>query len=112
MNSPFLQLLFTLVSIISPLLVFIASCIYISKIARADAVFLCVGSGISLLLSGTYYWLMPYLMKNSSLSAPEVSFYYSVLGIIGFIGGVSFAIGLFMLINNMVNANKLLNGKF
>ncbi|MFD2285385.1 hypothetical protein GJU39_04655 [Pedobacter petrophilus] len=112
MNGSMWQFLFTLVSIISPLLVFIACCLYINKIVRADSVLMCIGSGITLLLSVMYQFVMPYLIQDRAMPVGEVSFYYSVLGMISFSGGVCFAIGLFMLINNMVNANKLLNGKF
>ncbi|MFW0714808.1 hypothetical protein [Pedobacter sp. N23S346] len=104
--------IFTLINIISPLLVFITCCYYLFKQVKVDAILLFIGSGISLLLTCFYSFLMPYLARVNYLPATEVSTYYSVAGIIGFFGGICFVVGLFILINNMVNANKLLNGKF
>jgi hypothetical protein len=111
MNSSILQFLFSLVPVITPFLIFIACCVYINKIVRIDSIFLCIGSGITLLISVMYVF-MPSIMQSRAMPADEVSFYYSALGMIAFFGGVSFAAGLFMLINNMVNASKMPVGKF
>lgn len=111
MDNSILPFLFALVPLISPLLVFIASCLYIIKIVKADAILLCVGSGITLLISGMYI-LMPHIAQNRAMPVGEVSFYYSILGAIGLLGGLCFAAGLFLLINNMLNANKPLREKF
>lgn len=63
-----------------------------------------IGSGISILISVFYTVLMPYLMQSRNLSMTETSSYYSIAGIIGFFGGISFAAGLLILIYNTVNS--------
>lgn len=112
MDGSITGFLFTLISLISPLLVFIACCYYLSKQAKADAILLFIGSGITLLISCFYSFLMPYIIKNHNLPYAEVNYYYSVIGVIGLVGGICFGVGLFMLINNRLNANRMLNNKF
>ncbi|WP_316798963.1 hypothetical protein [Pedobacter frigidisoli] len=63
-----------------------------------------IGSGISILISVFYTVLMPYLMQSRNLSMTETSSYYSIAGIIGFFGGISFSAGLLILIYNTVNS--------
>ncbi|MFC3560061.1 hypothetical protein [Pedobacter jamesrossensis] len=112
MDSSIMTIFYSLISLLSPLLIFIASCYYISKKRSADAVLLIIGSGMSLLLSITYNVLMPYLMSAGNLPASEVTQYYKILGVAGFIGGIFFAVGLFMLIYNTVNSNKIVANQF
>lgn len=104
--------IFSLINIISPLLLFITCGYYLFKQVKVDAILLFIGSGIGLLLTCFYSFLMPYLARVNYLPVGEVSTYYSIAGIIGFFGGICFAVGLFLLINKMINADKLLNGKF
>ncbi|GGE59874.1 hypothetical protein EV200_103553 [Pedobacter psychrotolerans] len=111
MDSSISGFIFILINIISPFLVFIACCYYLFKRISADAILLFVGSGISLLLTGFYSFLMPYLARVNYLPAAEVNTYYSIAGIIGLIAGICFGIGLFILINSLLNTNKMLNKK-
>lgn len=104
--------LYSLVSIISPLILFIASCYYISKQVKADSILLLIGSGMSLLLSGFYRLVIPFFMQSRGLSVAETTSYYTIAGIIGFFAGICFAIGFFMLINNTVNGNKGFSNQF
>lgn len=104
--------LYSLVSIISPLIVFIACIYYISKQVKADSILLLIGSGMSLLLTGFYTFIMPYFMQSRGLSITETTSYYTIAGIISFFSGICFAVGLFILINNTVNANKSFPNQF
>ncbi|MBE9598464.1 hypothetical protein [Pedobacter sp. MC2016-24] len=92
-------------AILPPLLIFIASCFYLSKIVKADAVLIFVGSGIALLVT-VFFTLMPSFIHNRNIPVSGMSFYYSVAGIVSLIGGVCFATGFFILITNVVNASK------
>ena len=112
MDNSITSMLFSLVSLISPLFVFIASCYYISKNAKVDAILLFIGSGVALLLNIFYSVVMPYLVQNNGMPVSEVTRYYSLLGVVSFIAGICFATGLFLLIYNTVNANKTTNNQF
>jgi len=105
-------MLFSLVSLVSPLFVFIASCYYISKNAKVDAILLFIGSGVALLLNIFYGVVMPYLVRNNSMPVSEVTKYYTILGVVSFIAGICFATGLFLLIYNTVNRNKIADNQF
>ena len=104
--------LYSLVSIISPLIVFIACAYYIYKQLKADSILLFVGSGMSLLLTGFYSFLMPYLMQSRGFSVTETTSYYTIAGVISVFSGVCFAVGLFILINDTVNGNKSFPNQF
>jgi len=112
MDNSITSMLFSLVSLISTLFVFIASCYYISKNAKVDAILLCIGSGVALLLNIFYSVVMPYLVQNNGMPVSEVTRYYSILGVVSFIAGICFAAGLFLLIYNTVNANITTNNQF
>ncbi|TCD12865.1 hypothetical protein EZ449_02130 [Pedobacter frigidisoli] len=112
MESSFMSALFGFVSIIPSIIVFIASCYYISKNVKPDSILLIIGSGLSLLLTIFYSFLMPYFMRSWAISVNDTSSYYTIAGIISFIAGICFAIGLFMLINTTVNTNKGLSNQF
>lgn len=112
MDNSITSMLFSLVSLISPLFVFIASCYYISKNAKIDAILLFIGSGVALLLNIFYSLVMPYIVQNNGVPVSEVTQYYSILGVVSFIAGLCFATGLFLLIYNTVNRNKTANNQF
>jgi len=112
MDSSIMSFLSTLISVISPLLIFGACCYYFSKEVKADSILLFIGSGLTLLLACFYRFLMPYLMDHYAMPMSEVNSYYFILGVISFFAGICFAVGLFMLINNMINASKMIQGKF
>ncbi|WP_316795794.1 hypothetical protein [Pedobacter agri] len=106
MGDSIMTTLYSVGSIISPLIVFIACAYYVSKQVKADSILMLIGSGMSLLLTGFYSFLMPYFMQSRGLSVTETTSYYTIAGIISFFSGICFAVGLFILINNTVNANK------
>ncbi|KQN38014.1 hypothetical protein ASE92_00780 [Pedobacter sp. Leaf41] len=112
MGDSVLTSLFSLVSIISPLIIFIACCYYISKQVKADSILLLIGSGLSLVLTGFYSLLMPYFMQSRNLSMTETTSYYTIAGVISFFSGICFAVGLFILISNTVNAKKSFPNQF
>lgn len=112
MDSSITSILFSLIALISPLVIFIASCYYFSKIVKADSVLLFVGAAIGLLISVFYNVIMPYLIQTQSMAVNVSTKYYTLTGIIGFIGGISFAIGLFMLIVNTINGNSFKTNHF
>lgn len=112
MENSITPILFSLVSLISPLFIFIASCYYLIKQGKADAVLLFIGSGVGLLLNIFYSVLMPYLIRVGSMPVSEAARYYTFTGVISFIAGVCFATGLFILIYNTVNANKITANQF
>ncbi|WP_156166750.1 hypothetical protein [Pedobacter sp. BMA] len=45
-------------------------------------------------------------MQSRNLSMTATTSYYSIAGIIGFFGGISFAAGLLILVYNTVNSFK------
>lgn len=112
MEGSFMTTLFGLVSIIPPLIGFIVCCYYISKQVKADSILLIIGSGSSLLLTLFYQFMMPFFMQSRGLSITETSSYYTIAGVISFFAGICFAVGLFMLINNTLNANKDFSNQF
>lgn len=112
MDTSVTSIINILVSLISPLLIFIAVCYYISKSKKADALLLFTGSGISLVLNVVYLVIMPYFIRANYMPVSEVTQYYSILGIVGIIGGILFATGLFILIYNTVNTKKIVAQQF
>ncbi|WP_316737916.1 hypothetical protein [Pedobacter aquatilis] len=112
MDSSITSIFFSLISLISPLFVFIASCYYISKNVKVDAILLFIGSGVALLLNVFYSVVMPYLVQNSGMPVSEVTRYYTILGVISFIAGLCFATGLFLLIYNTVNKKNIAPHQF
>ncbi|MDN3587689.1 hypothetical protein QWY86_13485 [Pedobacter aquatilis] len=112
MDSSITSIFFSLVSLISPLFVFIASCYYISKNTKVDAILLFIGSGVALILNIFYSVVMPYLVQNSGMPVSEVTQYYTALGVVSFIAGLCFATGLFLLIYNTVKSNKTADNQF
>jgi len=112
MGSSFTTTLFSFISIVPQIIGFIACCYYISKQVKADSILLIIGSGISLLLTIFYHFVMPYFTQDNGLSMVDVTSYYTIAGVIGFFAGICFSVGLFMLINNTLNANKNFPSKF
>lgn len=103
MDSP----LFSLSSVavlITPLLLFLASCYYIAKSAKADSILLLIGSVISLMVS-IFYILMPFFAHSRSMPFTETSNYYGIAGIIGFFGGICFVAGFLILIIGSLKAH-------
>ena len=97
--------LLSLTSVVSPLLVFLASCYYLSKSAKADSILLFIGSGISLLIT-TFFTLAPYFAQSMNMILSETTKYYSIAGVIGFVGGICFSVGFLILIIDSVSSYK------
>ncbi len=97
----------SLTSLVSPLLVFLASCYYLSKSAKADSILLLIGSGVSLMVTAFFIWV-PYFAQSRNMPLAEATQYYSIAGIIGFFGGLCFAVGFFLLISNSIETYKQL----
>jgi hypothetical protein len=98
--------LVSLTNFIPPLLVFIASCYYLfNNTKTTDAVLLFIGSAISLLVTVSFTF-MPRFIQSRFMPLTEASQYYAIIGMIGFLGGICFAVGFFILVSNLVNAYK------
>jgi len=104
-NMDNLMSLWSFISLVSPLLIFLASCYYLSKSAKIDSALLFTGSGIGLLVS-IFFSCMPYFVQSRYMPIAEASKYYAIAGFISFFGGICFAIGFFILISNSVNVYK------
>lgn len=98
--------LLSLTSLITPLAIFIATCIYISKKVKADSVLMFSGALIALVASAISFVLIPYFMRSGSFTSSEIQKTYMAIGIVSFIGGVCFAIGFFMLVVSAIKNNK------
>jgi len=97
--------LWSFIPLVPPLLIFLASCYYLSKRAKADSVLLFIGSGIGLLVIIFFTW-MPYYVQSSYMPLAGASKYYAIAGVISFLGGICFVTGLFILISSSVNFYK------
>ena len=98
--------LVSLTNFIPPLLVFIASCYYLFNGTKtADAILLFIGSGIGLLVTVSFTF-MPRFIQSRFMPYTEASQYYALIGMLGFLGGICFAVGFFILISNLVNTHK------
>lgn len=94
--------LWSLISWISPLLLLLGSCYHLSKGVKSDAVLLVIGSALSLLVA-IFLSVLPGFVQRRAMPFTEVSTYYSIVGIIGFFGGICFAVGFFLLVSNSAN---------
>jgi hypothetical protein len=100
-----LMSLWSFTSLVTPVLLFLASVYYLSKGAKADSILLFIGSGIGLLVHIFYIWI-PHFVESRAMPMTEASKFYATAGIVGFVGGLCFAGGFFVLINNTVNTYK------
>lgn len=98
--------LLSLTSLITPLAIFIATCVYISKKVKGDSILLFSGSLIALVTSAVSFVLIPYFMRSGNYSSLEIQKIYMVIGVVSFIGGICFAVGFFMLVVNAIKDNK------
>jgi len=111
MNS-ILSSLLSLTSLISPCIVFGTCCFFLIKKSSVEATLMTIGSGIGLLITIFYSFLMPLLMAAQHLAYTEVTKYYTIVGIISFIAGLCFAAGLLILVINTVKKNKVIYDQF
>ncbi|QDW27817.1 hypothetical protein [Pedobacter sp. KBS0701] len=111
MNS-ILSNLLSLISIISPCIVFGTCCYFLVKKSSVEAILMTIGSGIGLLITLFYSFLMPLLISSQNLAYTEVSKYYAVVGIISFIASLCFAAGLLILVINTVKKQAVVQNQF
>ena len=104
MDSPLITLSSAIVLTI-PLLIFLASCYYIAQSAKADSILLLIGSGISLIVN-IFFILMPFFAQSRNIPFAETSNYYNITGVIGFLGGICFVAGFFILIIDSLKAHR------
>lgn len=95
----------TFISLVAPVFIFAICLYYLIRTSKTDALLLSVGSGIALVMMA-FFSLMPYYMQSAALDSATVSLYYSIGGFINLIGNIVFIVGLFMLVNRMVAAQK------
>jgi hypothetical protein len=103
MDNPLITLS-SVTALLTPLVLFLASCYYIAKRAKADSILLFIGSGIDLIAS-TFFVLIPFFAQSINIPFAEASNYYGIAGIISFLGGICFVTGFFILINDSVKAH-------
>ncbi len=111
MNS-ILSTLLSLVSIISPCIVFGTCCYFLIKKPAVEAILMTIGSGVGLLITLFYSVVMPFLLRDRHLAYTEISQYYTVIGIISFITSLCFAAGLLILVYNTVKKNTVTQNQF
>lgn len=97
---------YSLTLIITPLGMFIATCIYISKKVKADSILLFIGSLVGLMVSVISVVVVPYLMRSGSYSSLEVQKIYMAIGVVSFFGGICFVVGFFMLIIDAIKSKR------
>lgn len=104
--------LFNLTSLVTPLAIFIATCIYIFKKAKADAILLFLGALVSLIISTISLVIVPYFMRSGNYSSLEIQQIYMVIGVVGFFGGICFAVGFFILVVDTIKNKKATQNNF
>jgi hypothetical protein len=88
-----------------PELAVVSLCIYYYSQRRSvDGLLMVTGSVLSILISG-FYRLFPIINMDLYMEWSAQNL-FMVTGVIGFIGSVSFAVGLGMLILEMINKAK------
>lgn len=110
MNS-ILTTLLGLTSVIAPCIVFGSSCYFLSKKKVVEAVLMTIGSGIGL-FTHLLYFLVPILAGSNNLAYTEISKYYTLIGFIGTVASLCFAVGLLLLIHNTVKKNNVFHDQF
>ncbi len=88
-----------------PALVTLGICgYYYIKSRTPDAILLLVGSGIHMLTSLMYAVVVPILTRTNNWG--RVNSIYTLLAIINFVGTVAFVIGLFLLIQKVLEQKE------
>jgi len=112
MQNSITATLLSLTSVISPLIVLATSCYFVIKKASIEAILLLIGAGTGFILTLIYSVLMPYLMRNQHSAYPDITTIYTILGVVGFFSGLSFAMGFVILITNTVKRNQVVHNQF
>lgn len=71
-----------------------------------------IGSGVGLLVTLFYSVLMPFLLTGKHMEYTDISQYYTLIGIVSFMAGVSFAAGFLILIINTLKKQAAINDQF
>lgn len=111
MNSILTSLL-SLVSIISPVIVFGTCCYFLAKKTSVEAILMIIGSGIGLIVTLFYSVLIPFLVNDRHLDYTEISQYYTLVGIVSFIASLCFAAGFLILVYNTVKKKNTFHDQF
>jgi len=88
---------------IPQIVIVIAAFYYISKFKTTDAILILVGSLLQIILTLTNIVIIPIFLNYSTSSLGAV---FTVISGLSFIGGLCFAIGLFMLIYKIIKIAK------
>jgi len=106
-----LATLMSMVSVIAPCIVFGTCCYFLSKKKVVEAVLMTIGAGIGL-FTHLLYFLVPLLAGRSNVAYTEISKYYTIIGLIGTLASLCFAVGLLLLIHNTVKKNDVFHDQF
>jgi hypothetical protein len=87
--------------------VFTACVYYFIRQKSPDSILLSMGSLVSMAVMVFYNLLLPIIQRTGGADFIYSSFIFEIVGIISFIGHVSFAIGFFMLVLKCI---KLIKG--
>ncbi|QIL39917.1 hypothetical protein G7074_11965 [Pedobacter sp. HDW13] len=110
MNS-ILTTLLSLTSVIAPCIVFGSCCYFLSKKKVVEAVLMTIGSGIGL-FTHLLYFLVPLWTASRNIAYTEISIYYTIIGLIGTLASLCFAVGLLILIHNTVKKPNVFHDQF
>ena len=92
-------------------IVFGTCCYFLSKKKAVEAVLMTIGAGVGL-LTHLLYFLVPLLAGSNNLAYTEISKYYTIIGFIGTVASLCFAVGLLLLIHNTVKKNNVFHDQF
>ena len=93
---------------IIPQLVLLSACIYyLTKNVSADSILLFIGAIMGLIGTVFSVLVIPYLYKKNMLDSITGDMkVLAIVGIIGFIAALAFAVGFFMLVYNSTQRSK------
>ena len=111
MNGSLFETLFSILRLVSPILIFIGSIYFLIKHKGVEAILLTVGSGLTLLMS-IFYMVLAYLASRNIIPFSSLTTTYTAADIFGFISYLIFAIGFFMLLLKLANPAKQVRPPF
>ena len=94
----------TLTTLLPEIAVFALCAYYYSKRKTMDALLLCIGSGVGLLI-GAFFRLLP-LIGSEVYDSLMQNGLFTITSTVGFLSSACFAVGLGMLIMNTINQGK------
>lgn len=98
--------------LVTPLAIFITTCIYIFKKPKIDSVLLFLGALVGLITSTISLVVAPRFIQSGSLSPLEIEKIYITIGFVSFFGGICFAVGFFMIIINIIKNKNTVSNNF